>query len=205
MSTSGSTSLRRWANIARVHGTPSIRAGFLQSNLAAIEALGTTVAERVRVRIGTDRVARIEEASRIAWLPLELDIAVAEAVEAEVGRPGLRSWLRAGVERSAATPLLSPFLSSARAIFGLTPHGFLRRTPQMWSVMYRDCGVAGYEELAGREALVMLADAPRELLASPAELAQLGVGLEAAIGLVSQAGSVEVEVQDRRALFRCRW
>lgn len=185
-------------------GAASARAAMLQSNLGALEALGATAA-RVRTRIGAERLARVEDASRIAWLPLELDVCIAEAVDAEAGRAGLRTWLRAGVERSAATPLLSPFISSARAIFGLTPHGFLRRAPQMWTVMYRDCGRAGYERTGEREALVMLVEAPREMLASEPAIQQLGLGLESAIAMVAEGGSVDPEIRGSTVLFHCRW
>jgi hypothetical protein len=188
---------------------PCIRAGFLQSNYAALDGLGQGTVESVRDRLGIARVHAITDASRIAWLPVELDVALAEAVEAERGLAGLRWWLREGVERSENLPLLAPFLSGARAILGLgTAHGVLRRTPQMWSVMYRDCGIASYERASDHEARVSLRELPAAVVSSAAWREQVGGGLEVAVSRMSGVrATVAAELDGRagRATFHCRF
>ncbi|AKF05104.1 hypothetical protein DB32_002253 [Sandaracinus amylolyticus] len=186
---------------------PTIRAAFLHSNLEALAALGPETAARVRVRIAADVLRDTEEASRTAWLPVEHDVVLTEAIEVELGRAAMRAWARDGLLRATEAPLLAPIARSARAIFGITPHAFLRRAPQAWSILYRDCGQMEYAETSPRSARVALVGAPDAITRSMAYVEGLAAGLEAAMKLGGADGQVEVAVDAvaRTARYSCAW
>ncbi|UJR82275.1 hypothetical protein [Sandaracinus amylolyticus] len=186
---------------------PTIRAAFLHSNLEALGALGPAVAERVRARIPSEVLRDADEAARTAWLPVEHDVVLTEAIEQELGRAAMRAWARDGVLRATEAPLLAPIARSARAIFGITPHAFLRRAPQAWSVLYRDCGQMEYAETSSRSARVGLVGAPTAITRSVAYVEGLAAGLEAAMKLGGADGAVEIAVDAaaRTARYSCAW
>lgn len=184
---------------------PSIRASFFHSNLKALAALGPEAARRVLARMPPEVLQEVEGAARIAWVPLEHDLAITDAIEAELGRDALRRWARDGVLRAGDTPLLSPLIRSARAIFGMTPHAFLRRAPLAWTLLFRECGRLEYGARGERSARIELYDAPAVLLASQAYLEGMSAGLEAAIDLAREAGRVRVEQNERETAFSADW
>lgn len=186
---------------------PAVRASFFHANLAALAALGEENERRVRARIPAALLREIEDAVRVAWLPVEHDVMLTEAIEAELGRATMRRWARDGVIRATEGPLLSPILRSARAIFGLTPASLLRRTPQVWSLLYRDCGRLAYEATGERGAIVELVDGPPVLVRSAAYLDGLGAGIEAAIVLAGHEGAARLAIDPnaRTARYTCAW
>ena len=186
---------------------PAIRASFFHANLAALSALGADAERRVRARIPAELLREIEEAARVAWLPVEHDVLLTDAIDAELGRAALRRWARDGVLRATEGPLLSPIVRSARAIFGITPASMLRRAPQAWRMLYRDCGRLVYEAVGERGARVELLDSPAVLLRSTPYLDGLGAGLEAAMVLTGHQGEARLAVDTAagRARYACTW
>ncbi len=101
--------------------TPLMRASHIQSNLASVEMLGAGEAHRVRHALGAGRVATIEEAGRMEWLPLEIDVALTDAVGEVAGMDGVRRWARTSIQQSLDGPLLGPLRDGAVRLFGLAP------------------------------------------------------------------------------------
>jgi hypothetical protein len=186
---------------------PSIRASLLQANLAALDMLGTAAAARIRKRLGPQVIEAIEKAEGDGWLPVEHDVALTEAIEAELGRLATRAWARNAMLRTAEQPLLSPILRSARTVFGLTPHGILRVTPQLWNALYRDCGHLTYEREEARRARVELFDAAPAIARSTQYLEGVAGVLEGTLELAGEKGHVAVAIDAIActASFACRW
>ena len=186
---------------------PTIRAAFFHSNLEALAALGEDESRRVLARLPPQLLQEVEEAARVAWLPIEHDVALTEAIAAELGRDALRAWSRDGFLRSADSPILAPMIRSVRAIFGITPHSILRRVPYAWPLLFRDCGTMEYAEAGDRAASLVLRGAPAVITRSAAYLDGMSGGLEAAVILGGQRGRAQVVGEDgaRTVRFSFSW
>lgn len=174
-----------------------MRASFMHSNFEALSALGAGAAARVRARLPVATVREIEEASRLAWLPVELDIAITDAIDTELGREAMRRWAREGLLRSTEGPLLSPIIRSARTIFGITPHSFFRRASNMWAMIYRGCGELRLLDESEGRVVLELRGAPQVFRRSPAYLEGIAATFEAATVLAGEPDRIRVTIDAR--------
>lgn len=184
---------------------PEIRASYLKSDVDALAHLDAGVERRVRERV-PEVLRAAKENVGVGWLPVELDVRLTLAVEAEAGREGVHDWAKQGVLRAIESPLLGPIRAGLMRL-GLTPHSALRRVPRGWTLVFRRCCTPEYApsgDAAGE--LVLRACAPAFFV--PAYLAGIGAAFE---GIVEAAGGREAEVglaldePTRTARYGCRW
>ena len=105
---------------------PRILAGFVQSTLEAVETLGPDAAERVRARMRPESLEAMRQASRIAWIPLLLDVELTNAIFAQVGAQRGRAFMRDNLRRSFDLPVLRGLLDTAMRLLGRDPERLLR-------------------------------------------------------------------------------
>lgn len=187
-------------------GVPLVRAAMIHSNLDELAALGPETKALVEVRLDPKMLAEIRDSSRLAWLPVAYDVLLSETIELVLGRTAMRAWSKQGMLRIAKSPTLEPILRSVNAVFGLTPRGYLRRAPQIWSVIYKDVGrpepILPDDE---NRAELHVHDVPAEVLRSRAYVVALEGGIESAMTLASVEGRVRVDVLGTKLVFDCRW
>ncbi|HTN53509.1 MAG TPA: hypothetical protein VML50_13965 [Anaeromyxobacter sp.] len=119
---------------------PEIRAAQLKEDLLALSELGSELASRVLADLAPATLRRIVLATRVDWLPAELNVELAHVGERVLGEDGLRTWGRASVLRSMGTSLLQPILEGAVRLFGLSPPAIFRTVPSAYRAAYRNCG-----------------------------------------------------------------
>lgn len=192
--------------MASMRQAPQMRASHLKSNLESLSDLGAAQELAVR-RAVPDVVRQVDDASRVAWLPLDLDIQLTEAVEREVGRERMKRWGRDAIARSAESPLLRPVMVGLRAM-GLTPHTALKRAPYAWTLIYRGCGDLEYQHVGDTEAALVHEWVPTPMLRTPSYLHGIAGAFDGAIeigGGRDIESDVEHDVQAKRAVYRHRW
>ncbi len=185
---------------------PMVRAAMIQTNLDELAALGDEPKALVEVRLDPRMLAETRDSSRLAWLPIGYDVHLSETIEMVLGRAAMRAWSKQGMLRIAKSPTLEPILRSVNAVFGLTPRGYLRRAPLIWSVIYKDVGRP--ESIVAEDeshAEVHVHDVPAEVLRSRAYVVGLEGGIESAMTLASVDGRVRVDVLGTKLVFDCRW
>lgn len=185
---------------------PEMRASHIDSNLRALAALGPERERIIREQV-PEVVRAVEDASRVAWLPLEMDIRLTDAVERACGRERMKRWARDAIERSAEGWLLRPVLVGLTAL-GLSPEVALKRVPAGWSLVYRDCGVLHYEHADEHGITIVHSDVPESMLACLTYLEGIAGAFEgvAELGGAKQVrSSVEIERGQRRVFYRCDW
>lgn len=186
-------------------GAPQIRVSYLRSDLDALAHLAPEVERRVRARLG-DVIAAADAELGIAWLPVEHDVRLTEAVADEVGAAGVRSWAKQGVLRAIETPLLGP-IRTALARMGLEPHAALRRVPIGWPLVFRGCCDVEYERVGETRAELRLASVAPALFVE-VYLEGIGAAFE---GLIEAAGgregavTVALDETSRAAVYTCSW
>ena len=107
-------------------GYSSIRARHAQNNIEATEILGPEATARLRAAVAPETWRRIEEASRLEWLPVELDIEVLEVGSRVFGVENNHARVRAGLKRTIEGPLLKALLEGAANLFGIRPSSLFR-------------------------------------------------------------------------------
>lgn len=182
---------------------PQMRASYMISNLKALERLGPKDERAVRATV-PDVVREIEESVSIAWLPLELDVRMTEAVEQVCGGVRLRRWCAEAMVDSMSGPLLRPMLSAVQRM-GITPHTALRRTPYGWKLIYRNCGALDYNQLDARSASIVLRAAPPQMTGETYLNAIAGT-FEGVIEVAGCAYSAtEISKRGGNVVFECEW
>ena len=187
---------------------PRIIAALVKSTLDTIGQIDADTLDRVRVAVDPATLERIEQASRIAWIPVELDVELTERFFDVAGSEQACRVFRDTLAQSFHTPLLRPLVDGAVRLFGRDVHRAMRWVPKGWSLIYRDCGemtVSCEEENAVRLEIVGAAPA---IARSPSYLEGIGAALSALFDLWHEAGAFEVGASDPaagRVSFDARW
>lgn len=189
-------------------GAPCIRASFAFDNVRAIEiGMGPELFQQIRALVPASTVEIMAASSRVAWLPIEVDIDWTLAADRVVGRARMKACMRDGILRATEGPLLSPLRKSVQAVFGITPVAYLRRGPTAFRAMYRDAGTIEVD-VAEREVILHYLDIPEVIAGSEPYVDGFAGAIEAVMVLGGQPqGTVETRFRPtaRAADFVCRW
>jgi len=118
---------------------PAVRASHLKDDLAALGALGSAAEAAVRARLAPATLQAIGEALRTDFLPLALNLELAEAVFAVAGDRGARTWGTASLLASLDGFFKPLFLGLTRLV-SPSPALMYKTLPQGWLTTYRGCG-----------------------------------------------------------------
>lgn len=141
----------------------AVRASHLKDDLATLSILGEEAEQRVRSRLPPATIGAIEQATRGAFLPVELNAELADAVYAEAGPVGARAWGRSSIIHALGTPLLQGLVRTATALLGLTPTAYFKYAPLAWNAIYHDCGELAVQFLGPTEARIAAGPLPPSL------------------------------------------
>lgn len=183
-----------------------MRASHIDSNLRSLAALGEERQRAILAQV-PEVVRAVDTASRVAWLPLELDVQLTDAVERTCGREPMKRWARDAITRSAEGWLLRPVLVGLSAL-GITPEGALQRVPSGWPLVYRDCGEVHYQHADPHGITLVHSDVPAAMIESPTYLQGIAGAFEgvAEIGGARQVrSSVDVDRERGLVFYRCEW
>jgi hypothetical protein len=89
---------------------PRILAGFVQGTVAGLEP---ATAQAVRARLAPATLATLERSSRLAWLPIEIDVEVTHAIYAELGAGRAHELFRRNLSVALETPILRSLAQGA--------------------------------------------------------------------------------------------
>jgi len=195
---------------------PSIRAILLQNSLAVLAELAVArygqraeeVQRAVFETLGSGRMRAIREAGPAQWLPLEYDLILAEAVEANLGPGADRERTFGCMQRSLHTTLLRPFVVGVEMVFGLEPASFLRQVPRGWHAVYREAGSMRYIVDGPSQRSLVLSGAPEALISSPIYGDSIAGALTAVLALAGVEGEVtagERDLDTGTLVIRLRW
>jgi hypothetical protein len=170
---------------------PMVRASHLKEDLDALAKLGPAVEAAVRARLSPASLTLLAEAARSDWLPLAVNVEMAEAVHAVAGELGARAWGRASFLVSLSA-FFRPLLQAITAIFDPSPSAICRFSPRAWLATYRGCGSIQVLDVGPDELRVALLDFP-EPLRRPAFLGSFAGTFEGIFDHCDYEGTVEVD------------
>lgn len=182
-----------------------VRASHVRSTLEVLLDTDAAASARVRARLDPAALAEAEQASRLAWIPGALDIALWRAIEAEVGALGLKRIARAVGVRLVRGGPLSSLLQGVVQLFGLTPASIARWIPRGYADVHRGTGALGVEEVTEGTARFVLADLHPDLTGEP-WLTAVACSFELALEVCGLDGAATVEqAGPGRAVMALRW
>ncbi len=170
---------------------PRIRASHVQGTLQTLARRAPDELERVLARLDPLVHAGLCEALKGSYVPAAWDVALVEAMHAELGAAGTRAILRGMMNASLAGPLLGGLLRTAQTLFGRSPGGLLRWAGHAYAHVTRQCGTVTVEREAPEEVRLVLDGMPASL-ASPRYLDAIVGAIEAIFDLCRVEGSVAV-------------
>lgn len=138
-----------------------MRASHMRSNLVALGQLSRAHERDVRAQV-PEAVKAINASVRTAWLPIELDVELSEAVERVCGQQGFLHWCREAIYETTRGPLLGPILTGLQRL-GLGPRHALRRLPAGWNMIYRGCGTLHLLEESDEYARIEVESVPSSM------------------------------------------
>ncbi len=172
--------------------TPAVRASHLKDDLVALARLGAPVERRVTERLAPGTLEAIREATRIAWVPVELNARLADAVHAEAGEDGARAWGRLSILHALETPLLAGLVKVAVSLLGRTPVAYFKYAPLVWNAIYRECGSLSAAPDGAGGARITAGPLP-SALATVGYVTALAGSFEGAFTFCEVTGTVSVE------------
>lgn len=153
--------------------------------------------------------AEIRETSSLEWIPARIFVELCEAIRLGAGPVGARSFWRQSLRDAIRQPFIQPLARGALFLWGKTPTALVRRTPQAWQLVARNCGELKAIE-AGEETAITLRV---EQLPTPCRkqgmLLMWEGGLMSQLDAVDTAGTVTVRSDQFATLgnadFAVRW
>ncbi|RYZ01421.1 MAG: hypothetical protein EOO73_35580 [Myxococcales bacterium] len=139
--------------------------------------------------------SEIREAGSLQWLPARAFVELCEALRLGAGVTSARGFWRQSLREAIRQPFMQPLARGALFLWGKTPAALVRRTPQAWQLVSKDCGVLKAIE-SGRETSITLR--VEELPAGcrkPGLLLMWEGGLMAQLDAVSTPGDVVVRAE----------
>jgi hypothetical protein len=170
---------------------PAVRASHLKDDLKALAELGAPAEARVRARLRAATAAAVERAAGTEFLPLELNIEMAEAVYAEAGEAGVRRWGTASLLASLEG-FFKPLLLGLTRLVAPSPTLLYRTMPQGWTTTYQSCGELFVSEVAPGQTRITGRGLAPAMASRAFRLAVCGT-LESAFRISRYGGTVTLE------------
>ncbi|MGI5865330.1 MAG: hypothetical protein ACOX6T_25195 [Myxococcales bacterium] len=186
---------------------PSVRATFTQRTLEAAERLEPTIAQKLRAQMPAESLRRIEQTSRLDWLPIEDDLELTRVIAGLFGPERARAFWRQNLLDALSAPLLGPIAKGAVQLFGPTPGAMVRWAPRAWPHVYSACGELG---ASARESSATLSwrAIPQALRQSTLFARALGQAFGSFFDFTCTDGEVETDLRGLdagRVVFLFRW
>src|SRR6185437_6112613 len=122
-------------------GAPQVRAAMLKQCLAGIDSVDPEQARTMRALVPSHVLAQVEEASRLDWMPIELNVAFTDAVLHVLGPELSRAHWRRESARMLESPIMRPIVQGLTSLLKTTPEKLLSFLPRSWGLIYRDVDV----------------------------------------------------------------
>jgi hypothetical protein len=187
---------------------PRILAGFVQGTLAAVSSLDAGLGDAVVARLAPGTHERLTQASRIAWLELDVDVELTHAIYAELGRARAQELFRRNLTGALDAPILRSLAQGALRLFGASPSRIFGWAPKAYGQLYRDAGVMRFEQDAPGSARLELESLPACVAESARYLDGIAASIAGGFDFMGVKGEVCIESHTpsaRRATFRLEW
>ena len=180
----------------------------MKSLLESVDRLDGPSRARIYRLLPEDLLEAVRAAVAVGWLPITLNVTLAESISASLGRALAHPFFRNVLLTEYQSSLLRPFVEGVRRAFGITPQVFVKMAPRGWELVYRECGVLEPLELGADQARLVLRDLPAACVKNSLWLDAVRSTFYTAFDLSNLAGEIhwdELDLEKARATMRFRW
>jgi hypothetical protein len=173
-----------------------------------VDLLEPQLTVQVRDCFGPEALDAVRDAMPLAWLPLQLNVELTEAVTLIIGSERAAPFFRGMVLREYKTSLFKTFIDGVTRAMRITPAVFVKLAPRGWDLVYQECGVLTPLELTADRARLSLAELPAICVRDAVWLESVKNSFYTAFDLSHVEGEVvfdELSLERRRAVFEFRW
>lgn len=175
-----------------------VRARHLQEWLQRIEHEEEPHRGRFFAALPATTRATIEDAPRLAWLPVDLHVELSEVVLAAYGPNYAHNYYRRAFASALRGPVFDVLLGAGLRILGVTPSALLRWAHKGWEASFRDCGMVEGVTIAPGRGELRYRDLPAVCTASDAWLDSAAGSAEGALDVVGATDAiVRLDKSDR--------
>jgi hypothetical protein len=151
----------------------------------------------------------VASASRMSWLPVELNVRTVEALAGTLGEEQGLGLLSDCVYAQLDTPLWKSFIGGAIRLLGPDPGSLGRWIPEAIGIAFRGCGRWTVESSAETELTVRVARLPGRLAAHRLWLRSFAAGISTPLfvlcGVAGNARLAEVDERTGNAAYVIGW
>lgn len=184
---------------------PAVRAAYMKDLFSALEARGCLAAIARRDGALLEEVAN---ASRVAWLPIALNVRTVKALCEELGEDRGLERLAECVYAQFEGPLWRSFIAPAVRLLGRDPGSLGRWLPRALQIVFRDCGSWSAELTREGELTVVARDLPPDLAGHRLWLRSIGVGMRPLFLVCGTDGTsalTNLDAEAGRATYVLSW
>jgi hypothetical protein len=153
--------------------------------------------------------AEIREASALDWVPARVWVELCEAIRIGAGAMGARGFWRQSLRDAIRQPFMAPLARGALFLWGKTPSALVRRTPQAWQLVSKNCGELKAIETSDAGTITLRVEQLPVPCRKQGLLLMWEGGLMAQLDAVDTAGTVTVQAEQfmtaGSADFVLRW
>lgn len=177
--------------------------------LASVDRLPAKRARSIRGVLDPEQLADIAEASTVAWVPMDVNVALARALNAVLGPAECHRFHRAHFASVLQGPILGTLLQGALALYGFDPCRWMRLLPPAWDLLFRHCGTWTISNGAPARVEMLLAELPPSCVADRVWATTVASSIAATFDLARREGGrvelLDVDAAARRARYEMRW
>ena len=152
--------------------------------------------------------AEIAEASRVSWLPIEINMRMVDALMGAYGEKRGMQILVESLHAQFDTPLWNNFIKGGLRLFGQEPIGFGRWIPEACALIFRNCGSWSIELGEPAQMRAIMQEVPQPLIDDERWMRTIGNGMLALFWVCEVDGGarmIECDPHARRATFLLEW
>jgi len=175
-------------------GPAKVQSTYMKQFAARVRQLGAR-GEAV-VASDPDLFERIDGASRLGWLPVELNVRMIDALILGLGPRRAHEFQEEQITSQLSTPLWSTFVEGGIRLLGLDPAVLSRWLPNAVGLIFKNCGTWTVERRSNTNSTVHVRGLPPELTGSPRWIESVAGGFHALFVLCRTSGEARVVEND---------
>jgi hypothetical protein len=188
---------------------PQLRANWSKFTIRCAKRAPEPLKSQLLAAIPADLRAEIREAGPLEWIHARLFVELCEAIRLGAGPAGARAFWRQSLRDAIRQPFIQPLARGALFLWGKTPTALVRRTPQAWQLVSRNCGELKAIETGEETAITLRVEQLPIPCRKQGLLLMWEGGLMSQLDAVDTAGTVTVRAEQflgsGTADFAVRW
>jgi hypothetical protein len=185
-----------------------VRAPVTKSIVDLLEKQPRTVRDAVR-ESAASAIARVEQASRMDWIPLSVQLEIVAALHAQVGPREFDTFCAATFGSVAEQPLARSVFEGTLRVFGISPGPVYKMFGKTWAMVSSGAGVITVEgEPSPTGTVIRVSDLPIEERHIELYVRGFRATLRGVIEIVNKQGEVDMRSfhrGTREAIYVAKW